>query len=124
MGLMPGWVMDQALKPDPREEKLPKYARETLRVLRASLTEQRELATDALRRTDPAGSLVVLNPYDDNDGVGLGNRATVRFKTGVGYIDVNLRDDWVNVTAGNGLEVRPVVSNSINVRDTPRWGTR
>lgn len=124
MGMTPDWAMDAAMQEDPREARLPKYAQEALRVLRAALAEQRAMAADVLRRTNPEDARVLLDPDAFNhDGIGLDPRSTVRFKTGVGYIDVELRDDWVQVRGGDNLEIRPKVSNAVDVRDTPRWST-
>lgn len=121
VSMTPRWLMNDVLEPDEREGRLPKYVQDKLRVLREALQEQAALAEDALRRTNPEDARVLLDPDAFNhDGIGLDPRSTVRFKTGGGYIDVDLRDDWVQIRGGDSLEIRPRVSNAVDVRDTPR----
>lgn len=116
MAMTPEWAMNQALAVDPREANLPKYAQHTLRILRTALAEQAALARSAVAATDPEGSTAILNPWEDHGGIGLGKRATVRFQAlGRGYVDIQVRDDGVELHGQHDLVIRPKVSNAAEV---------
>lgn len=119
MSLTPRWLMNDVMEADAREERLPKYVQDKLRVLRMALQEQAALAEDALRRTNPGEAQVLLDPYADHDGIGLPDRTTVRFRPPEGgYLDISIRDGWVTVHGEHSLEVRPQVSNGVRLRST------
>lgn len=117
MSLTPHWAIDAAMKPDPREEKQPLWMQETLRTLRQALAEQRALAEDALRRTEPETAQILLDPYADHEGIGLPDRSVVRFRVpGQGYLDISIREGSVDVHAEHTLAVLPKVSNSVRLK--------
>lgn len=103
-------------QPDPREERLPKWARDTLRDLRA---ENRRLKRN-LEGTDPETSRVVLDPYGEARGLG-GEYTRVRFDD----VSALLRGGVVGglgleISADGPLEVFPVATNMIRVRSGQR----
>lgn len=114
----PKWLMDEALRRESREDKLPLWVQDKLNALRQALTQQATLATEAVAGTDPAGSDTVLEPFAPHGGIGLGQSPTVQFRTpGGGCIDVAVRGDEVYITGGESLAVYPRTWNSMVVRD-------
>jgi hypothetical protein len=110
--------------PDPREEKLPAWARRQLAALRAEATHERAVAAVAVedakrvrQGTNPDESSAILHPYDEVP-VGLGPDARVRFKLGPhNWIDVRVTDNGkaVDVTGGRTLIIRPQCGNVITI---------
>jgi hypothetical protein len=86
------------IEPDPREARLPAWARGLIDGLRAHAEAVRraharadEEARQARLDTGPDGSTAVLYPYSDRGPVGLGPEAQVRFLLGRGrWVDVRV----------------------------------
>lgn len=109
--------------PDPREENLPRWARDELGRLRAWLRTAQTRADQARLDSGPEDSNTFLDPYDDIP-VRLGRGIRVRFipaestiKDIRNWIDVSV-DRWgdVEVSAGARLAVEPRSSNVIKLR--------
>lgn len=93
-----------------REERLPAWARNLIRGLRAESSEFRRLLTD----TDPESSLIVVDPYSDQPRGIDGNLTRVRFAN---QVDVMVRDGRVEVYSVDGgrLQIVPIATNVVEV---------
>lgn len=110
-------------KPDPREERLPKWAQEMIQDARRR-TERAEKARDKARQgTDPQGSRAVRYFYDEIP-LGLGARPNVRFTLEPGgyghsyrYVDVRISesDRRVEIMGGRSIHIEPVSSNVVHI---------
>jgi hypothetical protein len=111
--------------PDPREDKLPAWARRQLASARQEAAYHRARAevaqedADRVRRgTNPDASSAVLHPYDSIP-VGLGPDARVRFKLGNrhDWIDVRVSNDgrWIEVAGARTLTLRPIAGNVVSI---------
>jgi hypothetical protein len=110
--------------PDPREEKLPAWARRQIAALRAEAAYERARAATAVedaRRvrqgTNPDESSAILHPYDEVP-VGLGPDARVRFKLGRhNWADVRVNEtgNSIDVTGGRTLLIRPQCGNVVTI---------
>ena len=108
---------------DPREAKLPVWARKHIESLRRRVEDAESDRDAALLATDPAGSDTVLDAYAAIP-VGLGKGTIVRFRLG----DEN-RQEWVDVhvvrihdgrrllqvMAGTSIHIEPRATNVIHV---------
>ncbi|GAB3847354.1 hypothetical protein GCM10029963_28700 [Micromonospora andamanensis] len=112
--------------PDPREAKLPRWARDEMARLRkvadqceARIAEAERQAERARLATDPDGSDTVLEPYGDE--IGLGNGKRVRFRLPGRdrlrqWVDVRVtRYGTVELMGGDALTLHPSASNVLNV---------
>lgn len=109
---------------DPREDKLPKWAREELHELRRRTREAEKLAEDARLATDP-DSVDTLLMRGIREPIGLGTGPTVRFRLGDGrgeFIDVRYdsRAELVYMHGDSGIAVLPRATNAIAVRSVGR----
>lgn len=113
-----------ALVIDPREEKLPKWAREEFARLRRRTADAERDAETARLATDPADSDTLIEPYEPVP-VGLGNGTPVRFLLGDDYVDVRVKRDssgtYAEVMAGERVSVRPQSSNVVQLWPVPRF---
>lgn len=113
--------------PDPREERLPKWAQQEIDKLRRDLKyAERKLGTG------PGNSNTFTDPHADVQRP-LGKSPTVRFwftedreHNHSHYIDVRIvddgpRDPYLQVMAGHTLGITPQSSNVIRVRNTSRY---
>jgi signal transduction protein with GAF and PtsI domain len=115
---------------DPREGKLPVWARRELDRLRLRLRETRaELDTVRRYAAAPDDSDAILNPYSDY-AAGLGWDPTVRFKMAAAVAPGERADvAWVNVhvdryhrleiMGGDSLIVLPVSTNLVRIEVRP-----
>ncbi len=108
---------------DPREEKLPKWAREEFARLRRRAANAEQDAETARLATDPGESDTLIEPFEPVP-VGLGNGTPVRFLLGDDYVDVRVkRESWgtfAEVMAGERVSVRPQSSNVVQLWPVPR----
>lgn len=110
------------IEPDPREEKLPRWARDLLSNMRSRVQRAEADADAALLATRPAESSTVLYRYGDRD-VGLGDDPTVQFRLGDKhrqYIQcrVDRRPPYgphVYLSGGDSIRFEPVSGNAIRV---------
>ena len=119
--------IERYLKKDPREDKLPAWAKEKLREARYAARTQHERAETARLATNPHESDVVMAPFDDTP-IGLGTHNPIRFYPNKAsgndweHIDVRVvHTDWgdhyVEVMAGrHSLTVSPVAANVVRLR--------
>ncbi|WP_367135863.1 hypothetical protein [Saccharothrix sp. HUAS TT1] len=110
----------ELIKADPREEKLPRWARNKMEGLRRAVSlaaldvvaaDQR--ADEARLATRPEDSDAVLDPYAEIP-IGLGTGRRVRFRPNApddGYIDVWVEHGEVQVMAHRRMAVLPQSSN-------------
>lgn len=107
--------------PDPREARLPQWARNLLSSLRTELRAAEDLAqtaalaaTVARERSTPAGCQII---YDGPDGepYGLPGVSTVS----TGDIEITVAEQGVIVTVVGKLTVEPLWANSIQIRSVP-----
>jgi hypothetical protein len=109
-----------ALPEDDREAKLPVWAKDMLRQMRARVRAAEKAAVAARLATDPEGSAMIMAPYSEVP-IGLGAAPTVRVKLGKGgYIDFRKvqGEDVVEVLASTTLAITPQASNVVRLRDT------
>jgi hypothetical protein len=93
------------MEPDPREERLPKWAREAL----AGLRRKAQAAED---------SDVIIDPYDETP-IRLGKGTRVRFVLGAGwehYIEVRTNSGALELHAGTAMAFYPHVTNLAHVK--------
>lgn len=105
---------------DPREDKLPRWARAKLSDARRHVANERQKAEEALLNTDPAGSLVVVDNYHYQ--IGLGDQV-ITFKPRLGAdrfqsIVVRAHRGGVEVrqSSGGTIHVIPSSSNVVYIR--------
>lgn len=108
---------------DPREEKLPKWAREEFARLRRRTADAERDAEVARLATSASESDTLIEPYEPVP-VGLGNGTLVRFLLGDDHVDVRVkRESWgtyAEVMAGERVSVRPQSSNVVQLWPVPR----
>ena len=108
---------------DPREAKLPVWARKHIETLRRR-AEDAEIDRDAaLLATDPAGSDTVLDAYAAIP-IGLGKGTIVRFRLGdenrMEWADVHVVRETgghrrLQIMAGTSIHIEPRATNVIHV---------
>lgn len=109
---------------DPRESRLPNWARDLIRSLRSDIESlETALRIACEQRAPGATGLVLAHPYSDKP-VALNDRAMVQFTVeGGGKINVMLRDGALDVTESGGLSflsIRPQAANSCTIKVTTR----
>ena len=123
--------VDDALEPDAREPKLPKWAQELLAEQRRVVQRLHAYALEAQLATVPNDSDAVLRPYGDTrlglGPIGLGRYAQVRWPLGPrredgregAYVDVRLASsgEAVVLQAGTRLVLRSSSANTVYVTD-------
>lgn len=116
------------LDADPREAKLPAWARSMIDSLRREYEAERRRADEARLATDPAGSSAILAPHDERSPVGLGHDAMVRFKLNgevarlapsgaqLPYVDCyREKSGGLYVRGSDTLALRPRADNVVHV---------
>lgn len=119
----------EAAPADPREERLPRWARDALARMRRRVEDAERLATEARLATSPCESDTLLDPLKHEIGLGVGE--TVRYVLSrdeagpLRYVDVRIaRPEWpgertaVEVMASGPLRIDPLVSNRIRLEVT------
>jgi hypothetical protein len=113
-----------------REQKLPKWAQDELRILRMRINEYKGM----LEPTDAGDTDTFYDPYwnhgdPEDEGRPLPPGVTVRFKLGdhwEQYIDCKVDrprpgdTPFLSVRAGRGLTITPSSSNHVEIRSTTR----
>jgi hypothetical protein len=111
------------IDPDPREEKLPRWARDLLSDMRMRVQRAEADAEAALLATDPGGCDTTLYRYG-SPSVGLGHdRPTVQFRLGDKhreYVMCRIEDSksyprHVYVNGGDSIRIEPVSSNTVRI---------
>jgi len=106
---------------DPREAKLPVWARKHIETLRRQAHDAQIERDDARLATNPAESNTVLCAYSDIP-IGLGKSPTVRFRLGESdrelYADARVEQDrdgrrTLHIMAGTTIHIEPRSSNVI-----------
>lgn len=120
-------LVDKVSTPDPREEKLPMWARTLLNEQRRVVRECWSYANRTVLATHPDESTAVLHPYGEPTlglpPVGLGAHAQVRFRLPsredyrAPYVDVRVWGDHLELRSGDRLAMRPISGNSVNLWD-------
>lgn len=111
-----------SIDPDPREGKLPRWARELLDNMRRRVQTAEATAEAARLDTKPEESTAVLYRYGDRD-IGLGDDPTVQFRLGDQHRHyIQCRVDrrlpygpHVYLSGGDSIRFEPVSSNAIRV---------
>ena len=111
-----------SIDPDPREEKLPRWARDLLDNMRHRVARAEADADAALLATSPDESSTVLYRDGDSD-VGLGDDPTVQFRLGGKHRQhiqcrIERTPSWgtcVYLSGGDSIRFRPVSSNAIRI---------
>lgn len=118
---------DQAMTPDPREDKLPRWAQDQIATLRRAVTSAERGRADAERSTDIENSdAVQTSDHSTWYGLGAGLHGQVRFlldgpgKVDGSYVDVRVSDGRLLVHGDDRLMVCPRSSNSIEIVSVPR----
>jgi len=118
--------LDRLNEVDPREDKLPRWAFDTINSLRRALKTEAQRADAARLATDPHGSSAILDRFDGVP-VGLGANAVVTFRLPDGYeIQARVKDGMLELTGSPGrrghaaLVVAPWVTNAVRVFADPR----
>jgi hypothetical protein len=121
--------MQDPFEPDPREEKLPRWAQDTITALRRR-TRDALVAAELVRTgIDPETSRVVIEHYDPTDPLppfGLG-ASEVTFRTGEldggrhGGIRVSAERDGsgISIMGDSSLVIRPWVTNVVKISMDP-----
>ncbi len=126
------------MDPDPREEKLPRWAQESLKSLRAQVVAANKARDDARQEHGPTDSDTILDPYHPAGPIALPKGERVRFIVGDtpeglvdrAWVDAQVArqtfrdgstDRWLEVMAGDTLAVSPQSSNVIRIRVTDRY---
>jgi hypothetical protein len=123
-----------SLEADPREEKLPVWARETLKRLRRDVVDARNERDTARLATNPDTSTALLWPNSEHERIGLDktyasgetSAANVRFRLDMSlnlrqsermgaYIDCRAEGNELVVHGGSSLIVRPWVTNVVRI---------
>lgn len=111
---------------DPREDKLPKWAREELASLRRKLSVAEQYVADAKLDHPADDSDTLLDPYRDLGPIGLGNRPHIRFLAGTSrydYLDVRTDGEGaqrvIEVRGSQGVTLRPTSSNVVQIALAP-----
>lgn len=103
---------------DPREERLPKWAREQIARLRRIAVEEKGRADEARLATKAKDSDTIIKPYDDIP-IGLGRGPLVRFVFDVGClgsIDARVMDrKYLDLQSSRRIQVSPRASNHLMV---------
>ncbi len=124
------------MDPDPREEKLPRWAQESLKSLRAQVVAANKARDDARQEHGPTDSDTILDPYHPAGPIGLPKGERVRFVLGQAdegivdrlWVDAQIerqtyRDGqtqvWLQLMGGDGISVSPQSSNVIRVTIDP-----
>ena len=111
---------------DPREAKLPVWARTYIERLRRVAQDAERDRDEARLATNPAESDTVLDAYASIP-IGLGKSPNVRFRLGSEerseWIDVRTHRDhegktYVEVRSGDSLLIRPQVTNVVRIEVT------
>lgn len=113
------------IEPDPREEKLPRWARELLGNMRLRVEHAERDAQQALLATRPDETDTVVYRYGD-EPIGLTPGATVQFQLGpnerkhsYNYIQCRVETDttgtYLHVIGGGALSFRPKSSNHAHI---------
>jgi hypothetical protein len=111
------------MKPDPREAKLPLWAKTMLGDMRRRTLRAEKERDEARQDTDPGASRGVRYFYDEIP-LGLGARPNVRFTLEPGaydhsyrYVDVRISESArrVEIMGGRSIHIEPVSSNVVHV---------
>jgi hypothetical protein len=120
--------------PDPREERLPRWARDRINTLRFRLTEAQRSRDEARLSRGPAEATDTwIDPYATEGPITLPKGERIRFvikhpepgRVERDWVDVSVReqsyrdgstDRWVEVMGGATLALRPSSSNVIQIR--------
>ena len=107
-----------ALDVDPREEKLPAWAREKLKEARRVAVIARREADEARLATNPDDTDVIIGRWNAIP-IGLPPGERVRFIVGPNrshdWIEVHTDGDRIEVTGDRALNVHPRVSNVVRI---------
>ncbi len=124
---------------DPREERLPKWAREELGRLRMRLREAQASRDEARLERGPVDATdTLIDPYATEGPITLPKGERIRFVLGPplpgrvdrNYLDVSVReqtyrdgstDRWVEVMGGDTLAAYPSSSNVLKLRVTDHF---
>lgn len=116
--------MKDAMEKDLREERLPRWAQDTLKSLRRQVEDQKMRADDARMAGGPEDTDTILDPYDDTP-VRLKKGEHVRFLLGPDdyqWIECSVqkfgRFNIVRVISGDSLLVYPSSSNAAHLRSS------
>lgn len=111
---------------DPREDKLPKWARDEFASLRRQLVEAERYVADAKLSQPADDSDTLLDPYRTLGAIGLGNRPHIRFLAGetrYDYLDVRTdgegKERIIEVRGSQGVTLRPTSSNVVQIALAP-----
>jgi hypothetical protein len=111
--------MDDPLAPDPREAKLPAWAREKLERLRSAVVSTERRLADAEQRLTIAsgeGSADSNTHIDMGESMmGLGQDALVRFTVRDHSFDVHVSGEALSIDAFHRMRVEPVSRNEIRI---------
>jgi len=119
--------MADTLSPDPREGKLPAWARELLARERRARKDAEALALRATLATRPSESAAILDRFDDHP-IGLGREPRIAFRVPFAgfhpedsFIEVRQLGDrpGINLHATGEIVVRTSSINSLNVVPWP-----
>lgn len=120
-------MLPNPMEQDPREDKLPKWAQQTIDTLRIRVKTMQDINEETRLATNPDESDTILRRFDTDGGdIGLGNRPLIRFylEPADGLrnprarkaVDVNvLSNGNVRIAVDGTLVVYPSASNSIQV---------
>jgi len=121
------------LPTDPREAKLPAWARELLDRTRHIAKTASDIATEAINETDVATARVVLDPLGLGAGVPnsireIGFRVPVpghpkwkdTFITVRSMLDADGNPNGIDVRGDSALIIRPWVTNSVKIEQAQR----
>lgn len=108
---------------DPREEKLPVWAKELLKLARRRTRDAEATAEAARLDTDPGGCDLLLDRYGArSEPIGLGDRARViavvdRYSSGEprNYIEFSAVEGGAEIRASHTLRIEPSASNAVSV---------
>jgi hypothetical protein len=103
---------------DPRESRLPQWARHTLEKLRTDLEDSKA----KLDRVTSSGSGVIIrDPYEARTPVAeVGDWLRLDLPDRE-YLEMRWNGDWLEVRSNTSLEFQPQVSNVMRVRSATHW---
>lgn len=112
-------------RPDPREARLPAWARELIKRERRLRQDAQRVAEDAALATRPEASGAILDRFADLP-IGPGEHPQVSFRTdfpgfppGMGFIDVRTTDRGLYVNAVGEIVVRQSSINALHIVPWP-----
>lgn len=96
---------------DPREDRLPKWAQETLRRYREDIDDLRR-ALDEAKGVDPRHPVAVRDPYGEAVPVAWDRYDSVRFF----LRNTGNQSQWIDVRRARTGEIEVVASSAIHIR--------